>query len=152
MTSAITPTDRALIDAAIAAGRVQRIPEGVYGIDIVTREPWPDIDAAIRAHRAWIARMASIKPQPPAPMKRTKPKVRKTARAHEGQLSEPRVQPQQNDAGRAETELRNQQIARLYAAGLPYQQIGAHVGMSKTGVYRICHEKLLLPNRSEKGL
>jgi hypothetical protein len=43
----ITPADRALIDAAIAAGRVRKIPRGVSGIDPITGRNWMEIRAAI---------------------------------------------------------------------------------------------------------
>jgi hypothetical protein len=48
MTQAIA--DRALIDQAVAAGAVRKIPRGVFGIDCTTGRPYPSIEAAIAAH------------------------------------------------------------------------------------------------------
>ena len=60
MIRAIAQSDRALVDAFIGAGRVTRVPLGVSGIDAATGKPWPTIDAAISAHRAWMARLPEI--------------------------------------------------------------------------------------------
>jgi hypothetical protein len=46
----ITPADRALINAAIAAGRVRKIPRGVSGIDPATGRNWREIRAAMVAN------------------------------------------------------------------------------------------------------
>lgn len=46
--------DRTLIDRAVAAGVVRRIPAGVFGIDPSTGRPYPSIEAAIAAHEATV--------------------------------------------------------------------------------------------------
>jgi hypothetical protein len=43
----ITPAERALIDAAIAAGRVRKIPRGVSGIDPITGRTWAQTRTAM---------------------------------------------------------------------------------------------------------
>ncbi len=56
---AITEHDRALIDQAIAAGAVRKIPTGVFGIDCATDKPYPSIEAAVAAHEATVNRSRS---------------------------------------------------------------------------------------------
>jgi hypothetical protein len=51
---AITAYDRALIDQAVAAGAIQKIPAGVFGIDAATGLPYSSIEAAIAAHETTV--------------------------------------------------------------------------------------------------
>lgn len=66
---AITSNDRALIDQAIAAGAVRHIPRGVSGIDSLTGEYWPTVEAAIAAHDDLMGRLRALFPgADPAPL------------------------------------------------------------------------------------
>jgi hypothetical protein len=63
--NAITPADRALIDAAIAAGRVRKIPRGVSGIDPETGHGWKAIGAAMLANDRRAKRLRRCERQKP---------------------------------------------------------------------------------------
>lgn len=58
----VTAHDRTLIDQAIAAGAVRQIPRGVSGIDPLTGEHWPTVEAAIAAHGDLLRRLRALFP------------------------------------------------------------------------------------------
>jgi len=63
----ISPADRALIDAAIAAGRVRKIPRGISGIDPATGRGWREIGVAMLANNRRAKRLRRCgKPSPVA--------------------------------------------------------------------------------------
>ena len=117
MTATNAPSDRALIDAAIAAGRVQRIPQGVSGYDIATGQPWSSIQAAIAAHRAWIERLPLIQSQPCQPAKRHSCKSRRSelCRAHA-------------------------RIEAMFNDGATYAQIAKALGFGHATIHRWCKQ------------
>jgi hypothetical protein len=112
----ITPDDRLLIDAAIAAGRVRKIPRGVSGIDPATGQGWQKIGAAMLANDRRAKRLSRCEEQQPVPVAR--------ATTSEGI---------------------NKQIRAMRRSGMTYDAIGASLGMSKTNVWYHCR-KMQLPS------
>lgn len=101
-------TDRQLIDAAIAAGMVRKIPRGVSGLDSAKGYGWKDIGTAILANNRRAQRL-SRRPE--------RPQLQKVARA-------------------ATSEGLNAQILAMRNDGLTFDQIGWCLGMAKSGVWR----------------
>ncbi|MGB3897033.1 MAG: hypothetical protein WA973_00585 [Mesorhizobium sp.] len=109
MTMDISAADRALIDAAIAAGKVRKIPRGVSGIDPMTGHGWKEIGKAMLANDRRAKRLhRTEKPQPV--------KVKRAATA-EGFKA---------------------QLRQMRRDGMTYDQIAASVGMVKSAVWRHC--------------
>jgi hypothetical protein len=54
MNFALGKQDRKIIDQAVAAGMVRKIPAGVFGIDAATGLPYSSIEAAIAAHETTV--------------------------------------------------------------------------------------------------
>ena len=105
--NAISPTDRALIDAAIAAGRVRKIPRGVSGIDPATGHGWKTIGAAMLANDRRAKRLRRYGKQEPIAIVR--------AATRDGV---------------------NDQIGIMRRAGMTYEAIAASLGMVKSDVWR----------------
>jgi hypothetical protein len=103
----ITPADRALIDAAIAAGRVHKIPRGVSGIDPVTGYGWKELGAAMLANDRRAKRLDRCEKPQPVPVAR--------ATTSEGI---------------------NRQIRAMRRQGMTYDAIAASLGMVKSDVWR----------------
>ncbi|MHA6687775.1 hypothetical protein [Mesorhizobium sp. A556] len=102
-------TDRALIDAAIAAGMVRHIPRGVSGIDPTTGHGWREIGKAMLANDRRAKRLnRSEKPQP--------------------------VKVERADTA----EGLKAQLRQMRRDGMTYDQIAASVGMVKSAVWRHC--------------
>lgn len=101
-------TDRQLIDAAIAAGRVQRIPRGVSGIDPMTGHGWKEIGRAMLANNRRAERLSRARPQPVKVQRAATPEGLKA------------------------------QIRQMRLDGMSYDQIAASVGMAKSAAWRHC--------------
>jgi hypothetical protein len=112
----ITPADRALIDAAIAAGRVRKIPRGVSGIDPATGHGWQQIGAAMLANDRRAKRLRRCEKPQPAPIARA-----------------------------ATSEDINKQIRTMRRSSMTYDAIAASLGMVKSNVWRRCR-KMQLPS------
>ncbi len=112
----VSPADRALIDAAIAAGRIRKIPRGVSGIDPETGHGWKEIGAAMLANDRRAKRISRCERPLPLPVARA-----------------------------ATSEGINKQIRMMRRQGMTYDAIASSLGMSKTNVhYR--SRKMQLPN------
>ncbi|MBN9067521.1 MAG: hypothetical protein J0H60_14010 [Rhizobiales bacterium] len=112
----ITPADRALIDAAIAAGRVRKIPRGVSGIDPATGYGWQQIGAVMRANDKRAKRISSCEKPQPVPVARA-----------------------------ATSEGIDKQIRAMRRQGMTYDAIAASLGMYKSNVWQRCR-KMQLPS------
>jgi hypothetical protein len=111
----ITSADRALIDAAIAAGRVRKIPRGVSGIDPETGHGWQEIGAAMLANDRRAKRLSRCKKLQPAQIARA-----------------------------ATSEGISKQIRAMRRSGMTYDAIAASLGMVKSNVWYRCR-KMGLP-------
>jgi hypothetical protein len=112
----ITPADRALIDAAIAAGKVRKIPRGVSGIDPETGRGWQQIGAAMLANDRRAKRISRCEKPRPDPVARA-----------------------------ATSEGINKQIRAMRRQGMTYDAIAASLGMVKSEVWRRAR-RMQLPN------
>jgi hypothetical protein len=99
--------DRALIDAAIAAGKVRKIPRGVSGIDPATGHGWQHIGAAMLANDRRAKRVRRCEKSQPVPVVRA-----------------------------ATSEGVDKQIRAMRRQGMTYDAIAASLGMVKSDVWR----------------
>lgn len=104
----IQMSDRELIDAAIAAGMVRKIPRGVSGLDPDKGRDWKVIGLAILENNRKARRFRAPKPQPV--------KVERAA-TKEGV---------------------NDQIRSMRLSGMSYRDIAASLGMSSAAVFGRC--------------
>lgn len=118
MSITISASDRQLIDEAIAAGRVRKIPRGVSGIDPLTGYGWKEIGHTILENNRRAQRFRAPKPQPV--------KVEQ-ATTKEGV---------------------NEQIRSMRLAGLSYRDIAASLDMSSTTVFARCQKMSLPKERA----
>lgn len=107
----ISLTDRQLIDAAIAAGRVRNIPRGVSGLDPTKGRDWRIIGLAILENNRRAVRLSGS----------LKPEIVKVERA-------------------ATKEGVDEQIRSMRLAGMSYDAISASLGFAKSHVWRRCRK------------
>lgn len=106
----ITITDRELIDAAIAAGMVRRIPRGVSGLPEKGRD-WREIGRAILANQQRAARLNRSQER----------EIQRVERA-------------------ATKEGVDEQIRAMRAAGMTFDAISASLGFAKSVIWRRCRK------------
>lgn len=116
----IQMTDRELIDAAVAAGMVRKIPRGVSGIDPDRGYGWKEIGIAILANNRRAQRLS--RPE--------KPQLQKITRADT-------------------SEGLNAQIRKMRLDGLTFDQIGWCLDMAKSAIWRRCKALGLEGNRGD---
>jgi hypothetical protein len=135
MADVLSPEDRALIDAALAAGRVTVVPQGVSGLPVYVCDPATGKLVTGLGHEGWraarraegvrkVARAARLQAVATKPVVEEAPKVRKPGC---GRKPDPQVRA------------RHDRLRVLIEGGAPRAQIDAlYVGMNRNALHRDC--------------